>query len=83
MPTPEGRPAWGRRIRREWFVAAADGPEVDPGLAALTLVLALAPLIPTLAGDDAREKTAALPWRPCRRCWPSRAARAGGSPCSG
>lgn len=47
--------------------ALADRPEVDPGLAALTLVLALAPLIPTLAGDDAAlEKTAALPWPPRR-----------------
>ena len=47
--------------------AAADRPEVDPSLAALTLVLALAPLIPTLAGDDdALEKTAALPWPPRR-----------------
>jgi hypothetical protein len=47
--------------------ASADRPEVDPSLAVLTLVLALAPLIPTLAGDDdALEKTAALPWPPRR-----------------
>jgi hypothetical protein len=47
--------------------AWADGPKVDPSLAALTLVLALAPLIPTLTGhDDALEKTAALPWPPRR-----------------
>ena len=47
--------------------ASADRPEVDPSLAALTLVLALAPLIPTLAGDDdALERTAALPWPPRR-----------------
>lgn len=47
--------------------ASADQPDVDPSLAALTLVLALAPLISTLAGaDDALEKTAALPW-PSRR----------------
>jgi hypothetical protein len=47
--------------------AGADRPEVDPSLAALTVVLGLAPLIPTLAGDDdALEKTAALPWPPRR-----------------
>lgn len=47
--------------------ASADGPKVDPSLAVLTVVLALAPLIPTLAGDDhALEKTAALPWPPRR-----------------
>ena len=47
--------------------ASADRPEVDPGLAVLTLVLALTPLIPTLTGDDdALEKTAALPWPPRR-----------------
>lgn len=46
---------------------AADRREVDPSLAALTLMLALVPLISTLAGaDDALEKTAALPW-PARR----------------
>jgi hypothetical protein len=46
--------------------SSADGPEVDPGLAALTVVLGLAPLIPTLTGDDdSLEGTAAL-------CWPSR-----------
>lgn len=42
---------------------SADRPEVDPGLAAVTLVLALAPLIPTLAGDDdALERAVAFPW---------------------
>ena len=47
--------------------AWAERPEVDPSLAVLTLVLGLAPLIPTLAGDDdALEKTAALPWPPRR-----------------
>ncbi|GLY92904.1 hypothetical protein [Actinoplanes sp. NBRC 103695] len=47
--------------------AGADRPEVDPSLAALTVVLGLAPLITTLAGDDdALEKTAALPWPPRR-----------------
>ena len=47
--------------------ASASRPEVDPSLAALTVMLALAPLIPTLAGDaDALEKTAALPWPPRR-----------------
>jgi hypothetical protein len=47
--------------------ASADRAEVDPSLAVLTLVLALAPLIPTLTGDDdALEKTAALPWPPRR-----------------
>jgi hypothetical protein len=49
------------------WVASAEQPEVDPSLAALTLVLALAPLIPTLAGDDDElERTAALPWPPRR-----------------
>jgi len=49
------------------WAAWADRPEVDPSLAVLTLVLALAPLIPTLAGDDdALERTAALPWPPRR-----------------
>ena len=46
---------------------SADGPEVDPGLAALTVVLALAPLIPTLTGDDdSLEGAVALPWPPRR-----------------
>jgi hypothetical protein len=48
-------------------VALIWSPEAGPGLAALTVVLALAPLIPTLAGDnDALEQTAALPWPPRR-----------------
>jgi len=47
--------------------AWADSPRVNPGLAVLTVLFALAPGIPTLAGhDDALEKTAALPW-PSRR----------------
>jgi hypothetical protein len=47
--------------------AWADQSEVDPSLAALTVVLALAPLIPTLSGDDdSLEGTAALPWPPRR-----------------
>ena len=47
--------------------ASTDRREVDPRLAILTVALALAPLIPTLAGDDdAVEKTAALPWPPRR-----------------
>ena len=47
--------------------AWAERPEVDPGLAVGTVVLALVPLIPTLAGDDdAVERTAALPWPPRR-----------------
>lgn len=47
--------------------ASADRPEVDPSLAALTVVLALAPLIPTLASDDdALERAVALPWPPRR-----------------
>ncbi|MCA2216968.1 hypothetical protein [Jidongwangia harbinensis] len=47
--------------------AWAESPEVDPSLAVLTVMLALTPLIPTLAGDDdALEKTAALPWPPRR-----------------
>ena len=49
-----------------WAVSS-NRSEVDPGLAALTLVLALAPLIPTLASnDDNLERTAALPWPPRR-----------------
>lgn len=45
----------------------SDGPEVEPRLAMLTVVLALSPLVPTLSGDDdALEKTAALPWPPRR-----------------
>src|SRR5690242_13434089 len=48
-------------------VAAVDGTQVDPGLAALTIVLALSPLIPTLTSDDdALEGAAAMPWPPRR-----------------
>ncbi|MDT5030550.1 MAG: hypothetical protein QOC94_721 [Actinoplanes sp.] len=44
-----------------------DSPRVHPSVAALTLLFALAPLIPTLAGhDDEMEKTAAMPWPPRR-----------------
>ncbi|MFI5931587.1 hypothetical protein [Actinoplanes sp. NPDC051494] len=47
--------------------AWARSPEVSPRLAVLTLLFALAPWIPTLAGpDDALEKTAALLWSPRR-----------------
>jgi hypothetical protein len=47
--------------------ALSDRPHVDPGLAAVTAVLALSPLIPTLAGNDGNlERTAALPWPPRR-----------------
>jgi hypothetical protein len=47
--------------------AATDRREVDQTLTALTVVLALAPMIPTLSGDDdALESTAALRWRPRR-----------------
>ncbi|XVV16103.1 hypothetical protein ACQP2X_17635 [Actinoplanes sp. CA-131856] len=41
--------------------------EIDRGLTVLTVALALAPVIPTLAGhDDSLESTAALPWPPRR-----------------
>ena len=47
--------------------AATDRREVDQSLTLLTVTLALAPMIPTLAGDDdALEATAALRWRPRR-----------------
>jgi hypothetical protein len=47
--------------------AATDRREVDQSLTVLTVTLALAPLIPTLSGDDdALESTAALRWRPRR-----------------
>jgi hypothetical protein len=47
--------------------AATDRREVGRPLTVLTVVLALAPLIPTLAGDDdALESTAALRWPPRR-----------------
>jgi hypothetical protein len=49
-----------------WSVAG-DRSSVDPSVAALTLMLAVAPLITTLAGaDDALEGTVALPWPPRR-----------------
>jgi hypothetical protein len=49
-----------------WW-AATGRREVDQSLVVLTIALALAPLIPTLSGDDdALESTAALPWRPRR-----------------
>ncbi|MEU8663529.1 hypothetical protein [Actinoplanes philippinensis] len=45
----------------------SDSPHVHPSLATLTLLFALAPLIPTLAGhDDELEATAAMPWPPRR-----------------
>ncbi|MBM2623811.1 hypothetical protein JIG36_50815 [Actinoplanes sp. LDG1-06] len=45
----------------------AGRPEVPAGLAAMTTMLALAPLISTLSGDeDALESTAAMPWPPRR-----------------
>ena len=47
--------------------AATDRREVGRPLTVLTVVFALAPLIPTLAGDDdALESTAALRWPPRR-----------------
>jgi hypothetical protein len=47
--------------------AATDRREVSPSLTVLTVALALAPMIPTLSGDDdALESTAALPWPPRR-----------------
>jgi hypothetical protein len=49
------------------WTAGSDRSQVDPGLAALTVLLAIAPLIPTLvSSDDALEGTAALPWPPRR-----------------
>ena len=45
----------------------SNAPEVNSGLAMFTALLALAPLIPTLAGDDdSLESGAALPWPPRR-----------------
>ncbi|WP_250006359.1 hypothetical protein [Actinoplanes sp. M2I2] len=45
----------------------SDAPEINAGLATFTTLLALAPLIPTLAGDDdSLESTAALRWPPRR-----------------
>lgn len=45
----------------------SDDPRVHPGLAALTVLFAMVPGIPTLAShDDALEKTAAMPWPPRR-----------------
>ena len=45
----------------------SDSPRVHPSLATLTLLFALAPLIPTLAGhDDELDGTAAMPWPPRR-----------------
>lgn len=47
--------------------AATDRREVSPSLTILTVALALAPTIPSLAGDDdALESTAALRWPPRR-----------------
>jgi hypothetical protein len=47
--------------------ATTDRRQVDQSLTVLTVVLALAPAIPTLAGDDdVLESTAALRWRPRR-----------------
>jgi hypothetical protein len=47
--------------------AATDRREVSQSLTVLTVTFALAPLIPTLSGDDdALESTAALRWRPRR-----------------
>ncbi|MGK5682896.1 hypothetical protein [Actinoplanes sp. URMC 104] len=49
-----------------WSVFS-DSREVNGNLAMLTVLLALAPLIPTLSGDDdSLESTAALPWPPRR-----------------
>ncbi|MDR7327288.1 hypothetical protein ACH45F_08065 [Catenuloplanes sp. NPDC020197] len=49
-----------------WALFAAEGP-VFPVLTVLAVALALAPLMPTLAGNDAAlEATAALPWPPRR-----------------
>ncbi|MDP9794005.1 hypothetical protein J2S43_002517 [Catenuloplanes nepalensis] len=49
-----------------WWLFAEDGP-VFPVLAVLAVALGLAPLVPTLAGNDAAlEATAALPWPPRR-----------------
>ncbi|GIE83024.1 hypothetical protein Aph02nite_89740 [Actinoplanes philippinensis] len=45
----------------------SDNPRVHPSLATLTLMFALSPLIPTLAGhDDELDRTAAMPWPPRR-----------------
>ena len=50
-----------------FWSAWSDSPRVHPSLATLTLLFALAPLIPTLAGhDDELERTAAMPWPPRR-----------------
>jgi len=47
--------------------AATDRRDIDQSLVVLTVVLALAPMIPTLSGDDdALESTAALRWPPRR-----------------
>ena len=47
--------------------AWSDSPRVHPSLATLTLLFALAPLIPTFAGhDDELDRTAAMPWPPRR-----------------
>ncbi|MBU2664926.1 hypothetical protein KOI35_15595 [Actinoplanes bogorensis] len=44
-----------------------DRPRLEPAFALLTILLALAPMIPTLAGDDdALESSAARPWPPRR-----------------
>ena len=49
-----------------WSAWSKD-PRVHPGLAALTVLFAMVPGIPTLASDDdALEKTAAMPWPPRR-----------------
>jgi hypothetical protein len=49
------------------WAALTGRAEVHPGLAALTVALAAAPLVPTLAADDADlERTAALRWPPRR-----------------
>ncbi|MFY1686947.1 hypothetical protein [Plantactinospora sp. WMMB782] len=49
------------------WVGVTDQPRVHQSLAVLTVALAAAPVIPTLAGDDAAlEKTAALRWPPRR-----------------
>jgi hypothetical protein len=49
------------------WLAFSNRREVSESLTVLTVVLALAPMIPTLAGDDdALESTAALPWPPRR-----------------
>ena len=49
-----------------WSAWSKD-PRVHPGLAALTVLFAVVPGIPTLASDDdALEKTAAMPWPPRR-----------------